>query len=39
VAALPPLITVEDHVEYGYDAAAESKIASASARVRRFTGQ
>jgi len=39
VATLPPLIDVDDLVEYGYDASAEAKIASASARVRRFTGQ
>jgi hypothetical protein len=39
VAALPPLITVDDLTEYGYDAAAESKIPAASARVRRYTKQ
>lgn len=39
MATLPPLITVADLTEYGYDAAAAAKIPAASARVRRFTGQ
>jgi hypothetical protein len=38
VASLPPLITPGDLTEYGYEAAA-GKIAAASARVRRVTGQ
>jgi hypothetical protein len=38
VASLPPLITADDLTEYGYEA-ADSKIAAASARVRRFTRQ
>jgi len=39
MAALPPLITEDDLLEYGYDAAAASKIPAASARVRRYTRQ
>lgn len=38
MASLPPLITADDLIEYGYEAAA-TKIAAASARVRRFTRQ
>lgn len=38
MASLPPLITADDLTEYGYEAAA-TKIAAASARVRRFTRQ
>lgn len=39
MAELPPLITEADLVEYGYDAAAAAKIASASARIRRAAGR
>lgn len=36
---LPPLVTEQDFTDYGYDPAAVSKAAAASARVRRFLGQ